>query len=139
MVSVYCCLNAYCSFWNWILCRNPRAFTYNDEVSNYSVSKYYAENEVWRGSEEGLNVVIVNPATIIGYGDWDESSTAIIKKINDGLNYYTPGTNAFVGVHDVVKAMLQLMNTSTSNKNFAKVFHAKVIFNDNYFFKINLF
>ncbi|MBL4709668.1 MAG: NAD-dependent epimerase/dehydratase family protein [Flavobacteriales bacterium] len=94
---------------------------HNDEVSNYSVSKYYAENEVWRGSEEGLDVVIVNPATIIGYGDWEESSTAIIKKVNDGLNFYTPGSNAFVGVNDVVKAMLLLMNTNVINERYILV------------------
>lgn len=94
---------------------------HNDEVSNYSVSKYYAENEVWRGAEEGLNVVIVNPATIIGYGNWDESSTAIIKKINDGLKYYTPGSNAFVGVNDVVKAMILLMNSETLNERYILV------------------
>lgn len=91
---------------------------HNDEVSDYSVSKYYAENEVWRGAEEGLKVVIVNPATIIGYGNWEESSTAIVKKINDGLKYYTPGSNAFVGVNDVVRAMLLLMNGTIENQRY---------------------
>jgi dihydroflavonol-4-reductase len=31
--------------------------------SNYSISKYGAEREVWRAAEEGLNVVIVNPVS----------------------------------------------------------------------------
>lgn len=90
-------------------------------TSDYSVSKYYSENEVWRASEEGLNVVVVNPATIIGYGDWSESSTAIIKKVNDGLNYYTPGANGFVGVKDVVEVMLLLMNGEISNERYLLV------------------
>ena len=93
-------------------------WTHSDETSYYSITKYYAENEVWRAAEEGLNTVIVNPATIIGFGNWEESSTAIIKKINDGLNYYTPGSNAFIGVNDVVKAMHQLMNSSISDQRF---------------------
>ena len=29
--------------------------------SYYAISKYKAENEVWRGIQEGLNAVITNP------------------------------------------------------------------------------
>ena len=29
--------------------------------SNYALTKYYAEKEVWRASQEGLDVVIINP------------------------------------------------------------------------------
>lgn len=93
----------------------------NKNTSNYSVSKYYAENEVWRASEEGLNVVIVNPATIIGFGDWQESSTAILKKVYDGLYFYPSGANGFVSVNDVVKAMVQLMNGDVKNERFLLV------------------
>lgn len=96
-------------------------WTHSTETSYYSITKYYAENEVWRAAEEGLNVVIVNPATIIGFGDWEESSTAIIKKINDGLNYYTTGENAFVGVADVVRAMYLLMNSEISDQRYILV------------------
>ncbi|MEX2380726.1 MAG: NAD-dependent epimerase/dehydratase family protein [Vicingaceae bacterium] len=90
-------------------------------TSTYSISKYYAENEVWRAGEEGLNVVIVNPATIIGFGDWTESSSTIIKKVAEGLSFYPPGRNGFVGVKDVVKAATQLMEGEVSNKRFLLV------------------
>ena len=93
-------------------------WTHSTETSYYSITKYYAENEVWRAAEEGLNTVIVNPATILGFGNWEESSTAIIKKVNDGLNYYTTGENAFVGVSDVVKVMHLLMNSEISNQRY---------------------
>lgn len=96
-------------------------WTHSSETSYYSITKYYAENEVWRASEEGLNVVIVNPATIIGFGDWEESSTAIIKKVNDGLNYYTTGENAFVGVPDVIKVMHILMHSDIVNERYVLV------------------
>jgi nucleoside-diphosphate-sugar epimerase len=92
-----------------------------DTTSNYSISKYYAENEVWRASEEGLPVAVINPATIIGYGDWTESSSTIIKKVADGLSFYPPGTNGFVGVKDVVKAMTYLMNSEITNKRYLLV------------------
>ncbi len=90
-------------------------------TSDYSVSKYYAENEVWRASQEGLKVVIVNPATIIGFGDWEESSSAIIKRVADGLSYYPTGSNGFVGVTDVVDCMLKLMHAKIENERFILV------------------
>lgn len=90
-------------------------------TSYYSVSKYYAENEVWRASQEGLAVVIVNPATIIGYGDWSESSSTIVKRVAKGLTFYPSGANGFVGVKDVVNAMTQLMNSEIINERFVLV------------------
>jgi nucleoside-diphosphate-sugar epimerase len=38
------------------------------KLGGYSISKYSAEKEQ-RGSEEGLDVVIINPCVIIGAGD----------------------------------------------------------------------
>jgi nucleoside-diphosphate-sugar epimerase len=34
--------------------------------SDYAISKYGAEMEIWRGQQEGLDVIIVNPGIIIG-------------------------------------------------------------------------
>ena len=85
-------------------------------TSSYSISKYYAENEVWRASQEGLPVVIVNPATIFGFGNWEVSSLKIIKRVYDGLSFYPSGKNGFIGVTDVVKAMLQLMESEIVNE-----------------------
>jgi dihydroflavonol-4-reductase len=77
--------------------------------SNYSLSKYLAEREVWRGGEEGLNICIVNPAIIIGPGNWGQSSTNLIHSIAKGMKYYTSGVNGFVDVRDVCNAMLTLV------------------------------
>ena len=49
--------------------------------THYAKSKYKGEIEVWRGFSEGLNGVILNPSTILGYGDWNNSSCAIFKKV----------------------------------------------------------
>ena len=38
----------------------------NDGQSNYGISKYFGEMEVWRGMGEGLSPLIVNPATLLG-------------------------------------------------------------------------
>lgn len=88
------------------------------ENSNYAVTKYLAENEVWRGIEEGLDAVIVNPCVILGPGDWNESSLSIFKVVKKGLKFYTPGGNAFVDARDVSKAMIQLSNEKKVNDRF---------------------
>lgn len=82
--------------------------------SNYAISKYAAEREVWRASEEGLDVVIVNPSLIIGAGNWQQSSSIFFEKGFKGMKYYTEGSNGFVDVRDVVTLMIRLMN---SDKN----------------------
>jgi dihydroflavonol-4-reductase len=81
----------------------------DDNHSGYAISKYLSENEVWRGIEEGLNAVIINPSVILGPGDWNESSLSIFRTLSNGLKFYTLGANAFVDVRDVVFAMTQLM------------------------------
>ncbi|MDP4292032.1 MAG: NAD-dependent epimerase/dehydratase family protein, partial [Bacteroidota bacterium] len=45
------------------------AWKSSKQNSNYAISKYAGEREVWRGTEEGLKAVIVNPSIIIGMGD----------------------------------------------------------------------
>lgn len=88
------------------------------KTSGYSISKYSAEKEVWRGVEEGLDVVIVNPCVIIGAGDWNESSLTIFRSINKGLKFYTNGANAFVDARDVTNVMVRLMNSEVKNERY---------------------
>jgi nucleoside-diphosphate-sugar epimerase len=87
-------------------------------TSGYSISKYSAEKEVWRGVEEGLNAVIVNPCLLIGAGNWKESSMTIFKTVDDGLKFYTTGANAFVDARDVAEIMEKLMNSDIQNERF---------------------
>ena len=86
--------------------------------SHYAISKYRAEMEVWRAVGEGLEAVIVNPGTIIGYGDWNTSSCAIFKSVYEEFPYYTQGINGFVTVEDVAKVTVSLMETAISGERF---------------------
>lgn len=88
------------------------------ENSNYAVSKYSAENEVWRGKEEGLDVVIINPSVILGVGDWNESSLSLLKVVKKGLKFYTTGTNAFVDARDVAYIFCELAERRIINERF---------------------
>lgn len=89
---------------------------WNPEVihSDYAISKYGAEMEVWRGQQEGLPVVVVNPGVILGPGFWNSGSGQLFKKIADGLPFFTKGTTGFVSVNDVVKCMIYCMKNQTN-------------------------
>ncbi|WP_299398574.1 NAD-dependent epimerase/dehydratase family protein [uncultured Gelidibacter sp.] len=90
-----------------------------DDNSIYAITKYGAETEVWRGSQEGVDVVIVNPGIIIGPGFWNSGgSSSLIKKVYKGMPYYTNGITAYVDVDDVVKAMILLMQSDIKNERF---------------------
>lgn len=86
--------------------------------TNYSKSKYFAELEVWRGIAEGLNAVIINPSVILGPGFWNKGSSAIFTQINKGLKYFTDGTTGFVDVRDVVNILIELKNKKAYNQRF---------------------
>lgn len=90
----------------------------SNQNSNYSISKLNAEREVWRGIEEGLDAVIVNPCVILGPGKWTDSSTAMFKTVYNGLKFYTNGSNGFVDVRDVAKVMVQLMDSEIKSERF---------------------
>ena len=97
--------------------------TWNSEAlnSDYAITKYGAELEVWRASQEGVPVVIINPGVIIGPGFYKSGSGRIFSRIAEGLSYYTPGGTGFVGVDDVVCCMIQLMESPIHNENFIVV------------------
>ena len=86
--------------------------------SAYAISKYLSENEVWRASQEGLNMVIVNPSVVIGPGNWRRSSGIIFKAAHRGLPWYTSGGIAYVDVRDVTKSMIALMQSEIKNERF---------------------
>lgn len=96
--------------------------------TQYAISKYNAEREVWRGMGEGLDVVVLNPSTILGYGDWNTSSCAIFKNSFRELPWYTNGVNGFVDVRDVARAAVLLMQSGISAERF-------IISGDNWSFR----
>jgi dihydroflavonol-4-reductase len=77
----------------------------DEMIGHYKRSKFLAEQEAARAAREGLPVVIVNPTTPVGPGDWKPTPTG--RMIVDFLNGRTPayvdsGLN-IVGVEDVAE------------------------------------
>ncbi|MCO6175010.1 NAD-dependent epimerase/dehydratase family protein [Flavobacterium sp. NRK F10] len=89
--------------------------------SDYAITKYGAEMEVWRGYQEGLEVVIVNPGIIFGYGFPDKGSSLIIKNIKKGFPFYSKGLVAIVAVADVVDCMTALMKSTINGERYTLV------------------
>lgn len=86
--------------------------------THYGISKRKAEIEVWRGIAEGLSGVIVNPSTVLGFGDWHNGSCAIFKNFYKEFPYYTTGINGFVDVNDVAELTVQLMESGITEERF---------------------
>ncbi len=89
-----------------------------DDNSIYGITKYGAEMEVWRGTQEGLNAVIVNPGVIIGGGIWRYGSGSIFKKIHKGQRYYTSGSVGVVPIKDVIAIMIALLKSDITNQRY---------------------
>lgn len=89
--------------------------------SDYAISKYGAEMEVWRGQQEGLTVTVVNPGVILGVGFWDSGSGQLFTQIAHGLPFFTKGTTGFVCVNDVVKSMMLCMKNEMNGARFIVV------------------
>lgn len=96
---------------------------WNPEADNsvYAITKYGAEMEVWRGTQEGLPAVIVNPGVIIGGGIWSHGSGNIFKKVYNKLPFYTSGSIGCIDVQDVTRIMIQLQQSNIINERFVLV------------------
>lgn len=93
--------------------------TWNTEAAHsaYAFSKYRAEMEVWRGSQEGLNVIVLNPSVIIGAFDGIRESERLFK--SHFINQFAPsGGTGFVDVRDVVNLLLKAFDEKLFNQKF---------------------
>lgn len=86
--------------------------------SNYAQSKYRGELEVFRGQEEGLSTVIINPSVILGYSNWDKSSSQLFKYAWQEKPFYMDGSFNFVDVRDVASITLRLFDSALEHERF---------------------
>jgi dihydroflavonol-4-reductase len=83
----------------------------------YSKSKYLAEMEVWRGYNEGLTGVIINPGIIFGTGNIKSGSLIFYNYIKNGLKVYPVGKNGFVDARDAADCLYLLAADETKYQN----------------------
>ena len=86
--------------------------------TNYAMSKYLAELEVFRGQEEGLSVVIVNPSVILAPADWRKSSAQLFRYVWNERPFYIEGSLNYVDVRDVATVCYTLLKSDIQNQRF---------------------
>ncbi|MGH9404832.1 MAG: hopanoid-associated sugar epimerase [Terriglobia bacterium] len=94
--------------------------TADQMIGHYKRSKFFAEQEVLHAARTGQAVVIVNPTTPVGPGDWKPTPTG--KLILDFLNGRTPayvdtGLN-IVAVEDVARGHLLAAERGRSGERY---------------------
>lgn len=86
--------------------------------SHYGISKFRAEMELWRAASEGLSMAIVNPSLILGTGNWNYGTPAILRRVESGLGFYPKGKIGIVDVRDVAEACVKLLESDIVNQRF---------------------
>jgi dihydroflavonol-4-reductase len=93
--------------------------------SDYAISKYGAEMEVWRGVQEGLEVIIINPGVILApistTSIFKHGSNELYTKVANGLSFYTLGNTGFVAINDVTRIAFELMKNDIKNERFTLI------------------
>jgi nucleoside-diphosphate-sugar epimerase len=89
-----------------------------DNHSFYGFTKYHGELEVWRGVAEGQDAVVVNPALVLGAGNWNAGSLSLFKYGWQGKPLMPQGTLNYVDVRDVAEAVLLLLDSGIRNERF---------------------
>ena len=93
-------------------------FSFTKEKSNYAISKYLGEMEVWRGFSEGLNGFILNPSLIIGPGDTNSLFGKMTPKLKNGTLFYPNGGTGFVDVRDVANILIELEKVNLNHERY---------------------
>jgi len=90
----------------------------NPMNSVYANSKYKAELEVFRGQEEGLNTVILNPSVILAPADWNRSSAKLFRYAWNHRPFYIDASLNYVDVRDVASCAYQLLESNFEAQRF---------------------
>jgi len=100
----------------------------------YSESKYQAELEVFRGQEEGLSTVMINPSLILAPADWNKSSARLFKYVWSQKPFYPDGFLNYVDVRDVANIACALLHHPVESQRF--ICNAGVLSFQDFFEKI---
>lgn len=106
--------------------RSPEVKTINethrwvksDFSTPYAISKYFADLEVWRGVQEGLDAIIVYPSVLLGKISDHRSSSKIYNYVLEGRSYYPKGSVNYIDVRDAAELVWQLYQKGIWNDGY---------------------
>ena len=87
-------------------------------MSQYARSKFAAELETWRGQEEGLRVLAVNPVIVLGRGIFRAVLPSFSPLVHRGTQLVPHRTNGFVAARDVARACTVLSDQGCWGERF---------------------
>lgn len=88
----------------------------------YYRSKYYGEQAALDRNVEGFEVVIVNPALLLGPGDLHGSSTEDVRRVLEQRMPVVPaGGYAFVDARDAARGMIQALDAGKAGRRYLLV------------------
>lgn len=93
-------------------------FNHTEYDTTYGLSKFLAEQEVWRAHAEGLPVTVLNPALVLGAGSWEKSSIKIFKRVLNGASFFPLGSNGVVDVRDIAHATILALSPEVDGERF---------------------
>lgn len=86
--------------------------------SEYAISKKKGEMAVWRGSQEGLNVLVVYPSVVIGSQNGSRASEKLFELSLKKKAYASRGLTGYVDVRDVAFCLAELVAQKKWNQSF---------------------
>ncbi len=86
--------------------------------SEYAISKKKGEMAAWRGSQEGLNVLVIYPAVVVGSLDGKRASEKIFQLASKKKMFATTGITGYVDVRDVAFCMAELVEREKWGEKF---------------------
>ena len=100
-----------------------RLWDLNEKKTDYAKTKYYAELEVWRGEEEGLEVASVCPGVVIGDGKDAKSSNQLYEVVRKKWNLFPIGSNGFINALELAKIITLIIDKKAFGHRFLAVTH----------------
>jgi nucleoside-diphosphate-sugar epimerase len=88
------------------------------DATNYALSKFLAEQEVWRGQAEGLSVAALYPSIILGAWKWTSGTAKMFAFADKGSSFFPSGHTGVVDVRYVAKAVVLLINRNEDRDRF---------------------
>ncbi|WP_186757336.1 NAD-dependent epimerase/dehydratase family protein [Echinicola salinicaeni] len=84
----------------------------------YSISKYFAELEVWRGVQEGLEAIVLNPSILLAKMEERSNSTGLYEYVKKERSYYPIGDINYIDVRDAARISLELFQKGLWDERF---------------------
>ena len=100
-----------------------RLWDLSEKKTDYARTKYYAELEVWRGKEEGLEVASICPGVVVGDGKDTKSSNQMFEVVRKKWNLYPIGSNGFINALELAKIITLIIDKKAYGHRFLAVTH----------------